>query len=45
MAFPLTRELKNGDILNIDVTTYLDGFHGDCSKMFCVGDISVKAKI
>ena len=43
-GIPSDKELKNGDILNIDVTTYLDGFHGDCSKMFCVGDISVKAK-
>ena len=43
-GIPSDKELKNGDILNIDVTAYLDGFHGDCSKMFCVGDISVKAK-
>ena len=32
--------LKNGDILNIDVTVIVDGFHGDTSRMFCVGDIS-----
>ena len=43
-GIPCDKELKNGDILNIDVTSYLDGFHGDCSKMFCVGDISDKAK-
>ena len=43
-GIPSDKELKNGDILNIDVTAYLDGFHGDCSKMFHVGDISVKAK-
>ena len=43
-GIPCDKKLKNGDILNIDVTSYLDGFHGDCSKMFCVGDISDKAK-
>ena len=31
--------LKNGDILNIDVTTILDGYFGDTSKMFIVGDV------
>ena len=30
--------LKSGDILNIDITVIKDGFHGDTSKMFCVGD-------
>src|SRR5664279_4707178 len=32
--------LKNGDILNIDVTTILDGYFGDTSKMYTIGDIS-----
>lgn len=32
--------LKNGDILNIDVTTILDGFFGDTSKMFTIGEVS-----
>lgn len=37
--------LKNGDIINIDVTVILDGWHGDTSRMFLVGDkVSVKAK-
>jgi methionyl aminopeptidase len=35
--------LKNGDILNIDVTTILDGYFGDTSKMFIVGDASENA--
>ncbi len=35
--------LKPGDILNIDVTTILEGYYGDTSKMFTVGDISDKA--
>ncbi|MBL4821464.1 MAG: type I methionyl aminopeptidase [Gammaproteobacteria bacterium] len=30
--------LKSGDILNVDITVIKDGFHGDTSKMFCVGD-------
>jgi methionyl aminopeptidase len=32
--------LKNGDILNIDVTTYLNKFHGDTNKTFLVGSVS-----
>ena len=32
-----TKILKNGDIMNIDVTVIKDGFHGDTSKMFFVG--------
>ncbi len=35
--------LKNGDILNIDVTTILDGYFGDTSTMFTIGDVSEKA--
>ncbi|NGX58831.1 MAG: Methionine aminopeptidase [Chlamydiae bacterium] len=31
--------LKNGDIMNIDVTCILDGYYGDCSRMVCVGDV------
>lgn len=38
------KALKNGDILNIDVTVIKDGFHGDTSKMFCVGKPSVLAE-
>lgn len=34
--------LKNGDILNIDVTVIKDGFHGDTSKMFMVGEVNPK---
>lgn len=36
--------LKDGDILNIDVTPILDGFHGDTSRMFCVGKPSAIAQ-
>lgn len=36
--------LKNGDILNIDVTTILDGYYGDTSRMYTVGEVSDTAK-
>ena len=36
--------LKEGDILNIDVTTILNGYFGDTSRMFSVGEISADAK-
>ena len=36
--------LKRGDVMNIDVTVIKDGYHGDTSKMFCVGEVSVLAR-
>ena len=36
--------VKNGDIVNIDVTVILDGFHGDTSRTFMVGDIDSKTE-
>tara|TARA_B110000444_G_scaffold257036_1_gene294666 strand:- start:833 stop:1351 length:519 start_codon:yes stop_codon:yes gene_type:complete len=33
-----------GDIVNVDVTAYKEGWHGDTSRMYFVGDVSVKAK-
>lgn len=36
--------LKEGDIINVDVTCILDGFYGDTSRMFYVGQVSEKAK-
>lgn len=36
--------LKNGDIINIDITVIKDGYHGDTSKMFFVGDVAPHAK-
>ena len=36
--------LKKGDVLNIDVTSIIDGWHGDTSRMFKVDEISVKAQ-
>jgi methionyl aminopeptidase len=43
-GIPNDRALKNGDIVNIDVTVIKDGWHGDTSRMFVVGDGSIAAK-
>ncbi len=44
-GIPNSKEiLKDGDIINIDVTTILDGYHGDTSKTFLVGNVSDKAR-
>jgi methionyl aminopeptidase len=43
-GIPGDRVLRNGDILNIDVTVIKDGFHGDTSRMFCIGAPSVLAR-
>lgn len=39
-GIPNDTELKNGDIVNIDITVIKDGYHGDTSKMFLVGDVT-----
>ncbi|MDE5284861.1 MAG: M24 family metallopeptidase, partial [Candidatus Blochmannia sp. A2] len=36
--------LKEGDIVNIDITVIKNGYHGDTSKMFYVGEIGILAK-
>ena len=41
---PGERVLKPGDILNVDVTVIKDGYHGDCSRMFYVGEPSIQAR-
>jgi len=43
-GIPGTRTLKDGDIVNIDLTSIVDGWHGDSSRMYLVGDVSVKAR-
>ena len=43
-GIPGPKILKKGDILNIDVTVIKDGFHGDTSRMFFVGEPSIQAK-
>jgi len=36
--------LKKGDIVNLDITVIKDGYHGDTSRMFSVGETSIRAK-
>ena len=43
-GIPGERVLKHGDILNIDITVIKDGFHGDCSRMYPVGEPSIQAR-
>lgn len=43
-GIPNDKPLKEGDILNIDVTCRLDGWHGDTSRMFTVGEVRRKAE-
>ncbi len=43
-GIPRDKYLKNGDIINIDVTANIDGWHGDTSRMFFVGEVSVKSR-
>ena len=42
-GIPGEKTLKKGDIVNIDVTVIKDGWHGDTSRMFCVGETSIAA--
>ena len=42
-GIPADKVLKDGDILNIDITVILDGWHGDSSRMYFVGDVPRKA--
>ena len=41
---PGPKVLKNGDIVNIDITVIKDGYHGDTSRMFSVGEPSIQAR-
>jgi methionyl aminopeptidase len=41
---PSDRILRNGDALNVDVTAIIDDHYGDTSRMFCIGETSVKLK-
>jgi len=43
-GIPGPKKLKNGDVINIDITVIKDEYHGDTSKMFFVGEPSVAAK-
>ncbi|MES1265200.1 MAG: type I methionyl aminopeptidase, partial [Variovorax sp.] len=43
-GIPNEKPLKKGDIVNVDVTVIKDGWFGDTSRMFLVGDVSIAAK-
>jgi len=43
-GIPSEKKLKNGDIINIDITVIKDEFHGDTSKMFYVGEPSIRGR-
>ena len=43
-GIPDDRALKEGDIVNIDITVYKDGYHGDCSEMFYVGAVDQRSQ-
>jgi methionyl aminopeptidase len=43
-GIPGDKKLKNGDVLNVDVTVIKDGYHGDSSRMFCLGEPSIQAR-
>ena len=42
-GIPSDKILRDGDIVNVDVTAYKNGWHGDTSRMFKIGDVSIKA--
>jgi methionyl aminopeptidase len=43
-GIPDSRPLEDGDIVNLDVTVYLDGMHGDCSATFLVGEVDAEGR-
>lgn len=43
-GIPDTTAMVDGDIINIDITVYYDGYHGDCSETFLVGEVDEKAR-
>ena len=42
-GIPSEKILRDGDIMNVDVTAFKEGWHGDTSRMFKIGEVSVKA--
>jgi methionyl aminopeptidase len=44
-GIPDSRPLEDGDILNIDVTAYIDGVHGDTCAMFMIGDVDEESRL
>src|SRR3954469_4430966 len=44
-GIPDDRPLENGDIVNVDITAYLDGVHGDTNATFLVGDVDEESRL
>jgi methionyl aminopeptidase len=44
-GIPDSTVIEDGDIINVDVTAYLDGVHGDTDATFCVGEVSEEARL
>jgi methionyl aminopeptidase len=44
-GIPDSRPLEDGDIVNIDVTAYIDGVHGDTDATYCVGDVPEESRL
>lgn len=40
-----SRQLQDGDIVNVDVSVYVDGYHGDLSETFSVGKVDTAGKV
>ncbi|KAL1513981.1 hypothetical protein ABEB36_003312 [Hypothenemus hampei] len=43
-GIPDDRPLENGDIINVDITVFYNGYHGDCSKTFLIGEVDDEGK-
>jgi len=43
-GIPDTRPLKDGDIINLDITVYKDGYHGDLNETYLVGNVAESSK-
>lgn len=43
-GIPDNRKLADGDVINVDITVFLDNFHGDCSKTFLVGNVDERGR-
>ena len=44
-GIPDSTVIEDGDIINVDVTAYIDGVHGDTDATFCVGDVTEEARL
>lgn len=43
-GIPDNRPLRDGDIINLDLSVYLNGYHGDCNETHCVGNVDFEGK-